>query len=103
MEPRPASPASPFPLTRVSGTQAIHRAIKVLRCIARSRNDGVGLSVICKQTGLIKSTVHRLTNDLISEGLVQKDAQTRRYVLGAECHELRQGRPRRFGRLQNAA
>ncbi|HEY9572597.1 MAG TPA: IclR family transcriptional regulator [Pusillimonas sp.] len=97
MEPRPASPASPFPLTRVSGTQAIHRAIKVLRCIARSRNDGVGLSVICKQTGLIKSTVHRLTNALISEGLVQQHDQTRRYVVGAECHALGLVASDRFG------
>lgn len=97
MEPTLGQAASPYPAARVSGTQAIHRAITVLRCIARSRNDGVGLSVICKQTGLTKSTVHRLTNALISEGLAQQDAQTRRYLLGAECHALGLVASDRFG------
>jgi len=97
MEPNSEPAAAIFPINRVSGTQAIHRAFKVLRCIARSRNDGVGLSAICKQTGLIKSTVHRLTNALISEGLVQQDETTRRYYLGAECHALGLVASDRFG------
>lgn len=95
--------ATQAPANRVSGTQAIHRAIKVLRCIARSRNEGVGLSAICRQTGLIKSTVHRLTNALITEGLVQQDANSRRYFLGAECHALGLVASDRFGLHKVAA
>lgn len=95
--------ATQAPASRVSGTQAIHRAIKVLRCIARSRNEGVGLSAICRQTGLIKSTVHRLTNALITEGLVQQDAGSRRYFLGAECHALGLVASDRFGLHKVAA
>jgi DNA-binding IclR family transcriptional regulator len=99
MEPKVAQASS----GRVSGTQAIHRAIKVLRCIARSRNEGVGLSGICRQTGLIKSTVHRLTSALISEGLVQQDDASRRYFLGAECHALGLVASDRFGLHKFAA
>jgi len=76
------------PVGRISGTQAIHRAFKVLRCIAGGRREGRSLSAICAQTGLTKSTVHRLIAALINEGLAQQDTQTRRYFLGAECYAL---------------
>lgn len=82
---------------RLSGTQAIHRAVNVLRSIARGRTGGTGLSVICQQTGLNKSTVHRLTTALIAEGLVQQDEHTRRYCLGAECYALGLVASPRFG------
>lgn len=82
---------------RSSGAQAIHRAVSVLRSIARGRTGGTGLSVICQQTGLNKSTVHRLTAALISEGLVQQDEHTRRYCLGAECYALGLVASPRFG------
>src|SRR3546814_6587222 len=55
------------------------------------------LSVICRQTGLNKSTVHRLTAALITDGLVQQDEQTRRYFLGAECYALGLVASDRFG------
>jgi DNA-binding IclR family transcriptional regulator len=90
-------------LNRTSGTQAIHRAIRVLRCIARSRDGGVGLAALCQQTGLIKSTVHRLTTALISEGLAEQDAKTRRYFLGPECHALGLIASDRFGLHKIAA
>ncbi|MBV2181143.1 MAG: IclR family transcriptional regulator [Castellaniella sp.] len=96
MKPIDGSPT----MARSSGAQAIHRAISVLRGIARGRGEGAALSVICRQTGLNKSTVHRLTAALIAEGLVQQDAQTRRYLLGAECYALGLVASDRFG-LQN--
>lgn len=84
MEPTPAfALANPPP-----GSQAIQRAILVLRSIARSHEDGIGLSVLCQQTKLNKSTVHRLTATLISEGLVEQNEDTRRYYLGTECYSL---------------
>lgn len=88
---------SPSDTARANGSQAIHRAISVLRCIARGRNQGVALSIICRQTGLNKSTVHRLTTALIINGLVQQDEQTRRYFLGAECYALGLVASDRFG------
>lgn len=93
---------SAMPGRSSSGTQAVRRAIKVLRCIAHSRNQGVGLSVLCRQTGLIKSTAHRLTMALIAEGLVEQDGASKRYLLGAECHALGLIASDRFG-LHKAA
>lgn len=87
----------PASATRAPGAQAIHRAISVLRGIARGRSEGVALSVLCRHTGLNKSTVHRLTAALINEGLVQQDEQTRRYLLGAECYALGLVASDRFG------
>lgn len=94
---------SPAPLRQASGSQAIHRAIKVLRCIARSRNEGIGLSALSKQADLIKSTTHRLTTALISEGLVEQDLKTRRYYLGSGCHALGLIASNRFGLHKTAA
>ncbi len=91
------------PPRQASGAQAIHRAIKVLRCIARSSNEGVGLSALTKQAGLIKSTTHRLTTALIAEGLVEQDNKTRRYYLGAGCHALGLIASNRFGLHKVAA
>ncbi len=91
------------PPWQASGAQAIHRAIKVLRCIARASNEGVSLSALTKQAGLIKSTTHRLTTALIAEGLVEQDNKTRRYYLGAGCHALGLIASNRFGLHKVAA
>ncbi|KAA0911160.1 IclR family transcriptional regulator [Pusillimonas sp. ANT_WB101] len=81
-------PSAALQATRPSGSQAIQRAILVLRSIARSHENGIGLSVLCQHTKLNKSTVHRITATLISEGLVEQHEQTRRYYLGTECYTL---------------
>lgn len=94
---------SPVPAHQVSGTQAVHRAVKVLRCIARSRNEGIGLSALSKQAGLIKSTAHRLTTALIAEGLVEQEPKSRRYYLGSACHALGLIAADRYGLHKTAA
>jgi DNA-binding IclR family transcriptional regulator len=88
---------------QASGTQAIHRALTVLRCIARSRNEGIGLSALSKQAGLIKSTTHRLTTALIAEGLVEQEPASRRYYLGSACHALGLIAADRYGLHKTAA
>ena len=71
-----------------TGTQAVHRAMNVLHCIARGRTTGIGLTEIARQTGLNKSTAHRLVQALMTEGLVDQDPSSRQYSLGAGCHAL---------------
>lgn len=82
---------------RAAGTQAVHRALSVLHVIARGRDQGVGLSSICRQAGLNKSTAHRLASALVAAGMVEQDARTRQYFLGAECHALGLVAASRFG------
>lgn len=82
---------------RTAGTQAVHRALSVLHVIARGRDQGVALSSICQQSGLNKSTAHRLASALVAAGMVEQDAQTRLYFLGVECHALGLVAAARFG------
>lgn len=69
----------------------------VLRVIARGRTEGMSLSLICQQSGLNKSTAHRLASALVSAGLVQQDEESRLYYLGAECYALGLVAAARFG------
>lgn len=69
----------------------------MLRVIARGRDQGVGLSDICRQSGLNKSTAHRLASALVAAGMVEQDDTSRLYFLGAECHALGLVAASRFG------
>lgn len=60
------------------GTQALRRAIGLLR-IASAVRGGVGLSSLAETSGLATSTVHRTLSALVAEGMLVKDARTRRY------------------------
>jgi DNA-binding IclR family transcriptional regulator len=79
------------------GTQAVHRAMNVLHGIARGRTAGIGLTDIARQTGLNKSTAHRLIQALMIEGLVDQDRGSRKYSLGAGCHALGLAAANRWG------
>ncbi|HEY0297519.1 MAG TPA: IclR family transcriptional regulator [Bordetella sp.] len=73
---------------RVAGAQAISRAMRVLRAVARMRGEGAGLLALTRDAGMSKPTVHRLLAALMAEGMVEQDPDTRKYFLGPECHVL---------------
>lgn len=89
--------------TRVDGAQAIARAMRVLRAVARTAPDGAGLLALTQDTGLNKPTVHRLLSALVAEGMLEQDAGTRRYFLGPECHVMGNIAARRHGLSRLAA
>lgn len=66
------------------GTQAVVRAVHLLKTIARAPG-GVGLAELCDEVVLSKPTVHRMLSALISEGLVAQDPATRSFRLGPEA------------------
>ena len=74
--------------SRVAGAQAISRAMRVLRAVARARGEGAGLLALTREAGMSKPTVHRLLAALMAEGMVEQDEDTRKYFLGPECHVL---------------
>jgi len=69
------------------GAQAIRRAVSLLREVAALRG-GASLSGLSATSGLAMSTVHRTLAALVAEGMLVKEARSRRYRLGPLLHEL---------------
>lgn len=80
----------------IPGTQAVARAIRVLRIVAQGRTAGASLGDVSRETGLSKPTAHRLLLALVVEALVEQDAAGR-YYLGSECYVLGRIASERFG------
>lgn len=72
----------------VQGAQAVTRALKVLKAIARTRVTGISLAKLTRDTDLNKPTVHRLVLALMAEGMVEQDPHSLLYFLGPECYAL---------------
>ena len=68
--------------------QALGRASAIIDVIAAGKEGGVGLSEISKTTSLNKTTAFNLLASLVTLGLLEQDAQTRKYRLGLRCLEL---------------
>ncbi|HUQ99678.1 MAG TPA: IclR family transcriptional regulator [Gemmatimonadaceae bacterium] len=69
------------------GTQAVVRAISVLKTLGKSDNAH-GLTEIGTATGLSKATVFRLLGALETEGMVARDSVSGAYRLGPELISL---------------
>jgi DNA-binding IclR family transcriptional regulator len=71
-----------------SGTQSIERAVGLLRVIASRGRRGMRIAEVSATSGLAHATCFRMLQCLQAEGLVDKDAHTRKYYLGPLVHEL---------------
>lgn len=70
------------------GTQSIERAAQVMRMIASRNSTGLRLVDISRLAELERPTAHRILKCLITEGMVKRDPETRRYFLGHLIFEL---------------
>ena len=70
-----------------SGTQAVVRAIHLLKAITQSSHP-VSLDLLSNELGLSKPTAHRILSALISEGMVRQDPATRCFAPGPESLAL---------------
>lgn len=70
------------------GTQTVQRAIMILRLMTRRGAPGWRLSEITRASNLPHPTTSRLLKCLVDEGLVVRDAVTKRYRLGPLNFEL---------------
>jgi DNA-binding IclR family transcriptional regulator len=77
---------NPEPIA-LDGTQAIRRAVSILKVVAASHQPGVTLGVIADAIQLSRSTTHRILKCLATEGLLEIDAK-RRYSMGRLTYEL---------------
>jgi DNA-binding IclR family transcriptional regulator len=74
--------------SRTKGGQAIHRALDLLRAVARHNERGAVLSGMAEETGLHVATAHRILSVLVKEGLVTHDPVSKLYHLGLALHTL---------------
>lgn len=70
-----------------SSVQSLERAFDILELLCKSRN-GLSIGALSSQTGLHKSTVHRLLATMCNRGYVQKDSETSIYHAGMHICEL---------------
>jgi len=68
--------------------QALARASAITDVIAAGDEGGTGLSEISKATGLNKTTAFNLLASLVTLGLLEQDATSRKYRLGLRFLEL---------------
>lgn len=85
-----------------AGTQAIRRAVQVLRGVSARNRIGIKLTDLARHCGLEHSTTHRILRGLIAEGLAYQDENSRRYFLGPVVYELGLAAEPRF-RLKDVA
>lgn len=63
--------------------QSISRAMTVAKVLAKHANEkGVSISDLSKQCNLPLSTMHRLLQAMIKQGLVEQDPRSKMYTLG---------------------
>lgn len=80
-----------------AGAQSVERATSLLMLLARYRSNGSSLREVVANSGLKQPTARRLLLALMRTGLVEQDAETRRYLLGPTCYVLGTLAADRFG------
>lgn len=73
---------------KLDGTQAIRRAVAILKIIAAGGYPGVTLSQVSGTLQATRSTTHRILKCLVAEGLVNQDPNEHRYTIGHLTYEL---------------
>lgn len=72
-----------------AGAQSIHRAVALLRAVARhNAKGGATLSKLAREVGLHVATAHRILAVLVDEGLITHDPFSKLYQLGIELFTL---------------
>ncbi len=76
-----------------NGIQAISRAARLMRLIARGGDEGIRLTDLTRMTGLPHPTIRRILKSLIVERFVYQDDKSRRYYIGPLSFWLGLGTP----------
>lgn len=76
------------PVKPVAGSQAVYRAIAVLRGVARHNDSGITAMPLSEEIGLTLATTHRLLQVLVSEQMLTMDPYSKKYHLGLELYQM---------------
>ncbi len=71
-----------------AGAQSLRRALQLLRLLALHPDEGLKLTTMIRETGLTRSTVHRLLSCLVDEHFAERDALSHNYKLGIDSMQL---------------
>jgi DNA-binding IclR family transcriptional regulator len=88
---------------REPGIQTLDRAVAILRVLAEGHRDGVRLGELTAQTGLSRSTAHRIASAMIDLGLIEQDASSGRLFPGLALLGLGAAAANRHGLAELAA
>lgn len=77
--------------------QAVERAAAVLAALANGDEHGRRMTDVAAETGLQRSTAHRILSTLEQIGFVERDEASSRYYLGYLLFSLGMSATRRFG------
>lgn len=66
----------------------MRRALQLLRLIAQHQEDGIKLTEVIAESGLERSTTHRLLSCLVEEQFVERDPDSKSYRLGIDAMQL---------------
>ncbi len=69
---------------RGSMVESVSRALDILKVVGQVNDRGIRLTELTSETGLTKSTAHRLVSTLIAAGFIQRYGPERRLYLGFE-------------------
>lgn len=80
----------------VGGTQALHRALALVRAVGEADPRGLSAGSAAEETGLTRSTTSRLLRALAAEGFLDHDPSNGRWYLGPELYLLGSRAARRY-------
>ncbi|MCP9953869.1 IclR family transcriptional regulator [Actinomadura madurae] len=81
----------------MESVQSVERAVAILVSLSRGGRDGRRLIDVAADTGLQKSTAHRILNTLAQDGIVEQDEVAGRFHLGFELFALGFAAVNRYG------
>jgi DNA-binding IclR family transcriptional regulator len=86
MEKRKAS-GKPDAGSKRKRLSSVATALQLLKSFSEEQVD-IGISALARRLGVAKSTAHRLAATLVSEGMLEQDAETEKYRLGIALFRL---------------
>jgi len=69
-------------------SSSIQKALRVLKAVQRHHEEGMRLTDVCRDQGLEKPTALRLLRELQAQGLLARNARSKKYYLGDYCRQL---------------
>ncbi|PXY18769.1 IclR family transcriptional regulator [Prauserella flavalba] len=86
----------------LQGSQSVRRALDLLSLIAAwERRGGLSVAAVAEETGLAKSTTHRLLSELLQAGYLEQGPD-RRYRIGPEAYVVGVAAEPRYGVQQQS-
>ena len=76
-----------FPASSVGGAQSIRRAMALIRGVTQSGREGASVAALAGQTGIDRTTAHRMLKCMAEEGMLSQSDGSR-YILGPLAFEI---------------